>query len=84
MSLKSKFKAFASAYKSACEQSKDAWQNSDCSISDKIKDGMKYRFALFPSTASRIEYAVDHQTNILRDEIRELKEVLKSKEKVGS
>lgn len=88
MSLKSKLfnlaKQAKDHYLEFCEKGRNDWKNADCTVSDKVKDGMKYRFAIFPSTASRIEYAVEHQTKVLRDEIRDLKEALKSKEKVGS
>lgn len=51
MSLKSKLLNFAvqakDSYKFACEKSKDAWQNSDCSIPESVKESTKLKFALW-------------------------------------
>lgn len=47
MSLKSKFKALTTAYKSACENSRNAWENADCSISESVKESTKIKFALW-------------------------------------
>ncbi|GAB1671120.1 hypothetical protein M3703_04410 [Mannheimia haemolytica] len=47
MSLKSKLSAFTTAYKNICKNSQNAWQNTDCSISEEIKASTKIKFALW-------------------------------------
>lgn len=65
MSLKSKLLNFTAqakeSYKSACEQSKDAWQNSDCSIPESVKESTKIKFALWSRDKS--ELASGYQTS---------------------
>ncbi|MBF0786142.1 hypothetical protein E4T80_11795 [Muribacter muris] len=62
MSIKSKLSALATAYKSACADSKNAWQNTDCSISDSVKESTKITFALWvnPSISNEDGYRMGH------------------------
>ncbi|HGO5810895.1 TPA: hypothetical protein ACU207_002307 [Mannheimia haemolytica] len=61
MSLKSKLSAFTTAYKNICKNSQNAWQNTDCSISEEIKASTKIKFALW--TRDKSELASGYQTS---------------------
>lgn len=61
MSLKSKFKALTTAYKSACANSRNAWENTDCSISESVKESTKIKFALWAK--DKTELASGYQSS---------------------
>ncbi|MBF0786148.1 hypothetical protein E4T80_11825 [Muribacter muris] len=72
MSLKSKLSALAAAYKSACANSETAWQNTDCSISESVKESTKIQFALFWGSVEAYETRkLREEVSALRKELRE-------------